>query len=89
MRHVGQRGEDEIADRVTFEAVAAIEPVLEDVGDQRVIVRERRKAVANVTRRHDVELRAQSTGTAAVIRRRDDGDEAVARRCAFDLFMPP
>ena len=56
------------------------EAVLEDVGDERVVVRERRQAVADVARRDDVEFRAQLSRAPAVVGGRDDGDEPIARR---------
>ena len=76
--HVGERGQHQVADRVSVQAVAGAEPVLEDVGDQRVIVRQRREAVADVARRNHVELGAQPSRAAAVVGGRHDGDEPIA-----------
>ena len=49
-------------------------------GNERVVVRQRREAVADVPRRNDVELGAQLPRAPAVVGCRHDRDEAIARR---------
>ena len=76
--HVGERRQHQVADRVSVQAVAAAEPVLEDVGDERVIVGKSRQAVADVSRRDHVELGAQLSRAAPVVGGRHDRDEPLA-----------
>ena len=78
---VGERGQHQIADRVAVQALARVEPVLEDVGDQRIdcptsAARQLRMSPG----RNDVELRAQPSRAAAVVGGRDDRDEPIPRR---------
>ena len=78
VRHVRERGQHEIADRMTVEPIARSEAVLKDVRDPRVVVRERRETVPDIAGRNHVELRTQPSRAAAVVRRRDDRDQALA-----------
>src|SRR6185437_2184013 len=55
--------------------IALMEAVLEEAGEQVLILGERDHAVADVAGRKDVEVFAQASGGAAVVRDGDDGCE--------------
>ena len=59
------------------QAVALLEPVLEQLGDERLGVGEGGDAVAHVARRQDAQLSAQNAGAAAVVGDGDDRREVV------------
>ena len=69
---VGEGGEEEIAEAVPFE-VTVVEAVLEEPGEQELVLGERDHAVADVSGREHVEFFAETTGRATVIGDGDDG----------------
>jgi hypothetical protein len=88
--HIGERREHQVAECVSVQAVPRAEAVLEQFGEQPLVLRQRRKAVAHVTGRHHPELAAQPAGTAAVIGRGDDGHKLIARgRLALGIQQWP
>ena len=75
--HVGERSDDEVADRVVVQLGAALEPVLEDLG-QPAPLGQRDQAPAHVAGGRDPELLAQSPTRPAVVGDRDHGGEVAA-----------
>ena len=69
---VGEGGEEEIAEAVAFE-VAVVEAVLEEAGEQELVLGERDHAVADVSGREHVEFFAETAGGATVVGDGDDG----------------
>ena len=70
----GERGDEEVAEAVAFE-VALREAVLEELGEQVLVLGERDHAVADVAGGKHVEVFAQAAGGAAVVGDGDDGGE--------------
>jgi hypothetical protein len=71
---VGERGEEEIAEAVALQA-AVMEAVLEEAGEQELVLGERDHAVADVSGREHVEFFAETAGGAPVVGDGDDGGE--------------
>ena len=67
-----QRGQEQVAEGVAGD-LALREPVLEDGGQQGLVLGQGHQAVADVARRRQVEVAAQAAGGAAVVGQRDDG----------------
>ena len=65
--------------------MAGFEAVLKQAGEQGFFFTESNHTVADITRRQDVELAAQTTGTAAVIGDCDDGSDIDKRFAAFGI----
>jgi hypothetical protein len=74
---VGQRGEHEIAERVSIETVPSLEAKLEERREQCVVFSQRHETIADVTRRDDAEVAPQSPGASAIVCRRDDPHEPI------------
>ena len=72
-----QRGDEQVAEVVSFEAETGFEPVGEGALHQRLGLGERDEALASVSGRRDVELRAESPGAPAVVRHGDDSCDVV------------
>ena len=70
----GERGEEEVAEAVALQ-VALVEAVLEEAGEQELILGERDHAVADVAGREHVEFFAETAGGATVVGDGDDGGE--------------
>ncbi len=69
----GQGGQEEVAEGMADEPAAVGKAVLEQAGQQVLVVRQGDDAVADVARRQDPELPPQAAGRAAVV---GDGDHA-------------
>ena len=72
---VCQGGQEQVAEAVSLETAAFRKPVLEQLGEQSLVFRERHHAVTDVARRQNVEFATQASGAAAVIGNRDDGGD--------------
>ncbi len=74
--HLRQRGNEQISQRMAFEIRAiSIESILEELTHKRFVIRQRHDAVPNVSRRRNVVLTPDSTGTATIVRHgHDRGD---------------
>ena len=71
---IGERRDDEVAERVAGEALALGEAVLEERPEKPgVLVGQRDEAVADVARRQHAELLAQLAARSSVVGHRDDG----------------
>ena len=62
-----QRGQEQIAEAVSLEAASALKAVLEEPGHQGLVFRKCHHAVADVTRRKDLEIATQPPGAAAIV----------------------
>ena len=71
-RDAGQRRQEQVAEGVADQPAAVGEAVLEEAGEQVLIVGEGGDAVADISGRRDSELLAQPAGGAAVV---GDGDD--------------
>ena len=71
---VGESGDEEVAEAVAFE-VALVEAVLEEAGEQVLVLGERDHAVADVAWGKHLEVFAEAAGGAAVVGDGDDGGE--------------
>ena len=76
--HVGQGGQQQVAQGMTFQPGAAAEAVLEDLSDQRLVIGQCRQAVADVARWQDAGRAAQFTGRTALIGHGDDGGQVAS-----------
>ncbi len=72
----GERGDEEVAEAVALK-VALREAVLEEPGQQELVLRECDHAVAHVSGRQDVQVFAQAAGGASVVGDGDHGGEVV------------
>ena len=70
----GERGEEEVAEAVALQA-ALMEAVLEEAGEQELVLGERDHTVAHVAGREHVEFFAETAGGATVVCDGDDGGE--------------
>ena len=73
---VGHRREQQIAERVALERRVAFEAVVEDLGEELLVIRERDDAVADVAWRRDAEFAPQLAGGTAFVGDGDDRGEA-------------
>src|ERR1019366_7972649 len=73
---LGERGDEEVAKAVTVE-VALVEAILEELGEQVFVLRERDHAVADVAGGKHFEILAETAGGASVVGDGDDGSEIV------------
>ena len=71
---LGEGGDEEVAEAVALE-VALVEAVLEELGEEVLVLRERDHAVADVAGRQHVEVFAETAGGATVVGDGDDGGE--------------
>ncbi len=71
---VGERGDEEVAEAVAFE-VALVEAVLEELGEEVLVLGEGDHAVADVAGGKHFEVFAETAGGAAVVGDGDDGGE--------------
>jgi hypothetical protein len=79
-RDIGEGGEKEIAEAVTLE-IAVTEPVLEEAGEEMLVLGNGNHAIADVTGRQHVELFPQASGGATVVSHRDDSGEIAQNEC--------
>jgi len=73
--HLGEGGDEEIAEVVATELTGALKAVTEEAGDEALIFRERDHAVAKVAGREHVEVAAKAAAGAAVVGNGDDRSE--------------
>ena len=79
VRHIGERGQKQVADRMPVQTLAGAEAILKKVRQLRLVVGQGREAVSNIARRNDVEFCPQPARAPTVVRRRDDGGQSIAR----------
>ena len=72
---VAERGEKEIAETVALQAASAVETILKQPAQQRLVLRKRHHAIADIARRQNAVLAAQPAGAAAVVRDRHHRDQ--------------
>ena len=73
--HLSECGEEEVAEVVAFEFAAGTEAVLEEAGDEVLVLRERDHAVAQVAGWEHFEVFAEAAAGPAIVRDGDDGGE--------------
>ncbi len=76
--HLGQRGQEDVAEGVACE-LSAIEAVPEEPVHERLVLGQRDQAVADVARRRHREVAPQAAAGAAVVGQRDDRRDLRAR----------
>jgi hypothetical protein len=69
-----ERRDEQVAEGVSLE-LAGAEAVLEGLGEERPVGKERTEAAAEITRGRDAELGTESAGRATVVGDRDDGGD--------------
>ena len=82
-----ESGEKQIAEAVSAEAAPGRKAILKQTTQQRLVLRKRHHAVADVAGRQDAVFPAQAARTAAVIGHCDDGSQ-VANGIARGIFRP-
>ena len=81
---MSQRGEEDVADGMSVNSRALIQPVLQQILEVRVALDKREQAVARIARRQHTKLLAQSPRAAAIVGDRDDPGKRA--RIPFALF---
>jgi len=74
-RRLSQRGEQQVANRMTINSGALVEPVLQQILEMRIAVSQCQQAITRVTRRQDSKLSAQSSRASAIVRDSDDSGQ--------------